>query len=113
MKKYFTGIFAVVIALSLTFGLSSFKKDRAPKYHPNTDYYYEFTGSHGNESTMSLWVQLATIDDYNDFICPGGSTNSCKIINNTNSSSHPTSVPLDSGGFPQVGTVNSARVLKL
>ncbi len=112
MKKYITGIFAVVIALSLTFGLSSFKKDSASRHHPNTDFYYEFTGSHGNESTMSLWVQLATIDDYNDFNCPQGSTNSCKIINNTNSGTHPTSVPLDGSGFPQVGTVNSARLLK-
>ena len=112
MKKYITGIVAVVIALTLTIGLSSFKKDHATKHHPDTVYYYEFTGTHGQESTMSLWAQLAGADDYNDFSCPQGSTNSCKIINNTNSGTHPTSVPLDGSGFPQVGAVNSARVLK-
>ena len=112
MKKYTIGIFAVVIALSLTFGLSSFKKDRAPKHHPDTNFYYEFTGSHTHENDMSLWTQLATVDDYNDFTCSQGSTNSCKITNNTNSGTHPTSVPLDGSGFPQVGTVNITRVLK-
>lgn len=112
MKKYITGIFAVVLAFGLTFGLSSFKKDRATGPSPYTNYYYEFSGSHGSESTMSLWIQLPTVDDYNDFSCASGSNNSCKIINNTNSGSHPTSVPLDASGFPQVGTVNTARVLK-
>jgi hypothetical protein len=112
MKKYITGIFAVVIALSLTLGLSSFKKDHAAKHHPNTDYYYQFTGTHGQESTMSKWVQLASVDDYNDLPCSNGSTNSCKIINNTNSGLNPTSVPLDINGFPQQGTVNTAVVLK-
>ena len=112
MKKYITGIFAVVIALSLTFGLSSFKKNPVVKHHPDTLYYYQFTGTHGNESTMSLWVKLADVDAYNDVPCSNGSTNSCKIINTTNSGSNPTSVPLDANGFPQQGTINTVVVLK-
>jgi len=112
MKKYITGIFAVVIALSLTFGLSSFKKDHAAKHHADTIYYYQFTGTHGQESTMSKWIQLASLDDYNDVPCSNGSTNSCKIKNTTNSGSNPTSVPLDANGFPQQGAVNTQVVLK-
>jgi len=112
MKKYITGIFAVIIALSLTFGLSSFKKEPAAKHRPDTIYYYQFTGTHGQESTMSKWTQLASLDDYNDVPCGNGSTNSCKIKNTTNSGSNPTSVPLDANGFPQQGTVNTVVVLK-
>ncbi len=113
MKKYITGIFAVVIALSLTFGLSSFKKEPAAKHRPDTIYYYQFTGTHGQESTMSKWTQLASSDDYDDLSCSSGNANSCKIKNTTNSGSNPTSVPLDINGFPQPGAVNTQVVLKL
>jgi hypothetical protein len=104
MKKYIFGIFAAVFGIVLAFGTSGFKSHPV-KNHPLTDYYYEFTGIHGQESTMSLWVQLASENDYEDLNCTSGSNNSCKIINNTNAGTHPTSVPLNGSGFPKLGTV--------
>lgn len=102
---------AVFVAALLAFGTSAFK-NHPTKNHSTTEFYYEFTGTHGNESTMSLWSQLATQQDYDDLDCVSGSNNSCKIINTTNSGTHPTSVPLDANGFPQIGTVNTDRQLK-
>lgn len=113
MKKYILGICAIMFAVALSFGVSAFNKSKADsKNKPLTDYYYEFTGTHGNESNLNLWSQLSSQTDYDNLICPMGSTNSCKITNSTNSGGHPTAVPLDSKGFPQVGTVTSVRVLK-
>lgn len=111
MKKYILGLCAIMLTVALAFSVSAFKKDKANK-KPLTEYYYEFTGTHGSESSMSLWVQLPSQTDYNNFSCSPGSNNSCKIINTTNSGGHPTAVPLDGSGFPQVGTVNLDRRLK-
>jgi hypothetical protein len=110
MKKYILASFAVIFAIALVFTISAFKNHK-PAKHPTTSYYYKFTGSHGNESTMSLWQQVS-LSDYNGLTCPFGSNNSCKIINTTNSGTNPTSVPLDANGFPQVGTVNTEVKLK-
>jgi len=110
MKKYILGINALVLAIALVFGISAFSDHSNKK--PLTQYYYEFTGTHGNESNMSLWDQLPSQTDYNNFSCSPGTSNSCKIINTTNSGGHPTAVPLDASGFPQVGTVNLDRKLK-
>jgi len=113
MKKYILGICAIMFAVALAFGVSAFKKSKTnSKNKPLSSYYYEFAGTHGQESDMSQWIQLPALSDYNSFNCVNGSANSCKIINTTNSGSHPTSVPLDANGFPQVGSVNLARVLK-
>ena len=113
MKKYILGICAIMLAVSLSFAMSAFKKSKAYSTNkPMTSYYYEFEGTHGDEDNMSLWIQLPTVDDYNDFNCPSGSTKSCKIINTTNSGGHPTDVPLDANSFPVQGSVNTAVKLK-
>lgn len=113
MKKYILSICAIMLAVALAFGVSAFKKSKADsKNKPLTDYYYEFSGTHGHESDMSLWNQLPSLNDYNDYNCINGTSNSCKIINTTNSGSHPTAVPLDSNGFPVKGTVNTDVKLK-
>ena len=113
MKKYLTGIVAIMLGMLLAFGTSSFEKSKAvSKNKPLSSYYYEFSGTHTHESDMSLWIQLSTANDYNDYNCPSGSTNSCKIINTTNSGTHPTTVPLDANSFPVQGTVNTDVKLK-
>jgi len=113
MKKYLTGIVAVMLGMLLAFGTSSFEKSKAVlKNKPLSSYYYQFTGTHGNESNLNLWDQLSSLTDYNNLTCPIGSTNSCKIINTTNSAGHPTAVPLDANGFPVQGTVNTDVKLK-
>lgn len=107
MKKYILGIFASMLMVTLVIGTSAFKESKADlKNEPITSYYYEFIGEHGDENDMSLWVKLPSISDYNAFSCPTGSTNSCKIINTTNSGNHPTAVPLDGSGFPAAGAIN-------
>ena len=111
MKEYILGTFVIMIALVLAFSFSAFRNSHKIKNH-TTDFYYEFTGTHGNESNMSLWTQLPTLADYGAFTCTHGSTNSCKIINTTNSGTHPTSVPLDVNGFPQTGATNTEVKLK-
>lgn len=111
MKKYMMGLFAALLGVALAIGTSSFK-NHAARSHNTTEYYYEFSGSHGQESTMSLWLQLPSASAYNSVDCDPGSNNSCKIINTTNSGSHPTAVPLDNAGFPEIGTVNTDRELK-
>ena len=110
MKKTILSISAIMLVLALAFGVSAFKNDHSKKAF--TQYYYEFSGTHGQESDMSLWIQLPSQTDYNNFSCNPGSNNSCKIINTTNSGGHPTAVPLDASGFPQIGTVNLDRKLK-
>ena len=110
MKKYLLSISAFVLAIAFVFGVSGFNAHSNKK--PLSQYYYEFTGTHGNESNMSLWVELPSQTDYNNFSCNPGSSNSCKIINTTNSGGNPTAVPLDASGFPQIGTVNLDRELK-
>ena len=111
MKKYILGICAIMLAVALAFGVSAFK-NHSNKKAALTSYYYQFSGTHGQESDMSQWIQLPSVSDYNSFSCSPGSSNSCKIINTTNSGSHPSAVPLDPNGFPVKGTVNTDVKLK-
>lgn len=113
MKKYILGICAIVLSVSLAYGISAFKNSKADSNNkPPTSFYYEFTGTHGNESNVNLWNQLPSQTDYNNLTCPMGSTSSCKIINTTNSGGHPTSVPVDVNSFPIQGSVNTDVQLK-
>ena len=102
-----------MLAVALAFGVSAFKnsKDNSNKT-ALTDYYYQFTGQHGQENDMSKWVKLPAATDYDDLDCDPGEDNSCKIINTTNSGNNPTTVPLDGNGFPQQGSVNKEVILK-
>lgn len=102
MKRYFTGVFAVVIALAAV-AFTKIPTKHTTHHGKLTDFYYQFTGSHGQEATTSLWVQLSSLSDYNSFSCKPGNDAGCKIINTTNSGGHPTSVPL-SGGLPDPNT---------
>lgn len=99
MKRYLFGMLAIVLA----FGAVAFTKSPAKQSKQSggfTDYYYQFTGTHGQENDMSKWVQLDDVDEYNTFNCPNGSARACKIKNTTNSGGHPTSVPLTGAGLP-------------
>lgn len=96
MKKYLFGILSIaIIAVLFAFALPG-KSEKDSKV---TEFYYQFTGTHGEESDMSKWEQLDDLDEYQDVNCPSGNAVACRIINTTNSGGHPTSVPL-SGGLP-------------
>jgi hypothetical protein len=99
MKRFIYGSFAAIIALVAVAFTNAPSSEMKQTGNP-TDYYYQFTGTHGQENQMSKWVQLSTLGDYNDFDCPTGSDEGCKIVNTTNSGGHPTSVPLTGAGLP-------------
>lgn len=111
MKRYLSGIVAVVIAISALAFTRSEKKDISPN-HPMVTYYYSFSGSHGQENDMSKWIQI-TADDYANLDCPSGNVEGCGIQNTTNSAGHPTSVPLSGvGGHPILSSPTTALVNK-
>lgn len=106
MKKYLTGIVAIMLGMLLAFGTSAFKDIK--KHHnikADSEYYFEFTGSHGNESNTSLWQELSA-NDYDDLSCPGLNAG-CKIITlsvtGTAPNVHPSSVPVDVNSKPTIG----------
>lgn len=104
MKKNITGIVAVLLGILLAFGTSAFKQTN--KHHKNvkadTEYYFQFMGSHGNESNPSLWKEISSTD-YIDLDCPG-QNEGCKIISSsvtgTAPNRHPSSVPVDVNSKP-------------
>ncbi|OJW31507.1 MAG: hypothetical protein BGO54_13675 [Sphingobacteriales bacterium 46-32] len=107
MKRYFFGIIAVAIAFTAV-AFTKAPSQNSKQSGNFTDYYYKFTGAAGEENDMNKWQQLSTLNDYNAFSCPSGSVKGCKIINTTNSSGHPTSVPLDGSGLPTVSGANAS-----
>lgn len=103
MKKYLTGIVAIMLGMLLAFGTSAFKGDE--KVHNNNadpQFYFQFMGSHGNESNTSLWKEISSTD-YADLDCPGQNAG-CKIISSsvtgTAPNRHPSSVPVDVNSKP-------------
>lgn len=101
MKKYFSAILAVAVAI----GAVAFtaEKPAVSKADDFTNYYYRFDGTSGQEGMTNKWTQI-TQGAYDSLSC-FGSAKGCKITNTTNSSGHPTSVPL-SGGVPTQTGVN-------
>lgn len=108
IRKYGTGIIALVIAISAV----AFRTDRKQKpLNKDSDvinYFYRFTGNHGSEDTMSYWVQLTDEEAYDLVNCPNGNDKGCKIKNTTNLNGHPTSVPLNVDKVPIVSSPNVA-----
>jgi hypothetical protein len=107
MKKYRTGFIAVMLGIALAFGTSAFKNSK--KNHSRdkaalTEFYFQFMGTHGNESNTSLWKELSS-SDYDLLDCPG-STAGCKIISSSVTGTvpdrHPTSVPVDANSKPTI-----------
>lgn len=109
MKKYSLGIIAVVIAIAgAAFASPGSKEIKKNKTADGLNiYYYRFDGDPGDEDVMSEWTQLVDEPAYDLVNCEPGNDVGCKIQNTTNSSGHPTSVPL-SGGVPQQTGVNVA-----
>lgn len=104
-------MFAVIIALSV-FAFTRTEKKIIRHDNSMVDYYYRFDGTHGQENNMSLWTQISA-GTYDALPCPNINSQGCKIINSTNSSGHPTSVPLSGvNGFPVPVTPNSVVVNK-
>lgn len=105
MKKYITGFVAVMLGLFLAVGTTAFKDIKAPhKSNSDTQFYFQFTGSHGNESNTSLWQQISATD-YDNLDCPGANAG-CKIITSSATGMapnvHPSSVPVDANSKPTV-----------
>ncbi len=121
-KKFIFSIAAFVFAVTVIFGFAMPNRDTKQPIQkemkteaPAVDFYYRFDGSPGDEDQMSEWTQI-TLAEYNAPTCASGSNSGCKIKNTTNSSGHPTSVPLTTGGtqVPRVdGTINTEVKNKL
>ena len=110
MKRYITGIFAVIIAISaVAFTIPNHK---VIKHNPDMlSYYFKFVGAHGDESVKSEWQEIS-LSAYNSLLC-NASSEGCKIA--TNSVSNPaqsfpnrqiSSVPVDANDVPQVSMAN-------
>jgi hypothetical protein len=102
MKKYFFSLMAVAFAVSFV----AFKN--APVDNSTrTDFYFEFTGSHGKEGDVTKWVQLADLDEYNDLTCNSNNAG-CKIITTSvqtvSGSLRPSEVLTDLDGTPTSGS---------
>ena len=87
-------LLAVVVAVFA----AAFTTPKLEKSGEAIEYYYRFDGAVGEENQMSKWTQIPS---YASATCVTGAVRGCKITNTTNSSGHPTSVPL-SGGLPVV-----------
>lgn len=92
MKRYITGIVALIIA-ALTFAFTKPAEKNINSDHSIVTYYYKFVGIHGQENDMNKWVQISE-EDYEKVGCPSGNEAGCLIQNTTNSGGHPTLVPL-------------------
>lgn len=111
MKRYIVGLVAVIVALSV-FAFSKPEKKQFRHDQSMVDFYYRFDGIHGEENIMSKWTQISA-GAYDSLQCPNINTQGCKIVNSTNSGSHPTLVPLSgAGGFPVNVAPNSLVVNK-
>lgn len=108
MKKYLLSSAALVVAI--IFAAFTYPKTVHESKGNLTDFYYRFDGSPGDENIMANWTQISK-GAYDSLTC-AGTTKSCKITNNTNTSGHPTSVPLNASGLPQQGAVNTLVVNK-
>lgn len=75
-------------------------------YHlPSRDaaYYFQFTGTHGNESNVALWDQI-TEAEYEDASCSGG-IKGCTLATTSvtgTSTLRPSSVPTNASSTPIV-----------
>jgi hypothetical protein len=106
MKKNVTGLVAIMLGILMAFGTSAFKQ--ANKHHNKlkaaTEFYFQFMGTHGNESNTSLWQEISA-NDYDNLDCPGDVAG-CKIITSSETGTapnvHPTSVPVDANSKPLV-----------
>jgi hypothetical protein len=75
MKRYISGIIAVVIAVS---AVAFTAPNRDIKHNPKAlSYYFQFTGPHGQEADETLWQEIS-LSDYNSLTC-AGSNKGCKI----------------------------------
>lgn len=107
MKKYLFSSAALVVAV--IFAAFTYQTTNTEATTGQTEYFYRFDGTPGQESNMSKWTQISS-GEYNSLDCEG-TTKSCKIKNTTNSGGHPTSVPL-SGGLPAQTGANTEVVNK-
>jgi len=76
MIRYITSIFAVIIAA----GAVAFTSPKQGTTHNNPktlSYYFQFTGTHGQEANESLWEEIS-LTDYNSLTC-SASNQGCKI----------------------------------
>lgn len=83
MKRYITGIIAVV----MSFGIFAFAKSSHPAKQSSNmlEYYFKFVGSHGDESDTGEWQEISKAT-YDSLSCLG-SHQGCKIT--TTSVSNP------------------------
>lgn len=111
--RYLTGILAIIIAV----GAVAFTKSDTPiMQNPKTlSYYFEFTGTHGDEADVNQWQEIS-LSDYNALSC-SGQNQGCKIA--TSSVSNPTasfpnreisSVTVNGSDVPQQ-TMNNFQVV--
>ena len=78
MKRYLSGIIAVVIAISAV-AFTAPNRDITP--NPKMlNFYFQFTGPHGQEADESLWDEIS-LTTYNSLTC-SGSKQGCKITTN-------------------------------
>lgn len=80
MKRYFSGLMALVIAIgAAAFTHEPLKKNSDPAF---ADYYFQFTGTRNSqENDRTKWTMLATqtLPAYTAISCPG-SDYGCKLV---------------------------------
>lgn len=111
MKKYILSIFAVVLAVGMVAftapSQSTVKQDLGV-----LNYYFQFTGTHGDESEPGEWQEISKTA-YDNLACMGGSKG-CRITTiSVDNPSDPlgdrviSSVTVDNNDVPQVTSENT------
>lgn len=111
-------VFAAIAAIAIAFGTMSFSPEKvndtekkiakAPVF---ANYYYQFTGSPGQEDDESLW-QLISESDYLESTC-NKNKNGCviKTISSAGSApSHPALVPVSGSGSSMTPVVDGTNI---